>query len=330
MSQQAIIVLGMHRSGTSAVTGALQRLGVELGARLVPAQAGVNERGFWEHDAVVGVHDKMLGAIEYSWDDVRPLPTDWWRDARVIPFRARLNAILDEDFAGAALWGLKDPRMCRLMGLWHELLAERGCRPLFVHMFREAAEVVASLQRRDGLTTAKAAYLWLDHNLAAERASRGYPRVFVSFDQVLNETEATLTRVGQALGIDWPRPMDVAMADIQAFLSPQLRHGPAGGGDRPAIDYGWTQALIEETRQALAAASRGERADDSFAALSHRFDAMQATRDPVALAHIADLHRRLSFVNLCNREARTSLSWRITRPLRGVAHLGAKLVGRTP
>lgn len=145
MSQQAIIVLGMHRSGTSAVTGALQRLGVDLGADLMPAQTGVNERGFWEHSAIVDLHDGLLDALEYTWDDVRPLPAKWWQDVRVIPFRAELRDILAKDFAATRLWGLKDPRMCRLMGLWHELLAECGCRPVFLHMFRDAAEVVASL-----------------------------------------------------------------------------------------------------------------------------------------------------------------------------------------
>ena len=330
MSQQAIIVLGMHRSGTSAVTGALQRLGVELGADLMPAQTGVNERGFWEHSAIVDLHDGLLDALEYTWDDVRPLPAKWWQDARVIPFRAELRDILAKDFAATRLWGLKDPRMCRLMGLWHELLVECGCRPVFLHMFRDAAEVVASLQRRDGFTVEKAAYLWLDHNLAAERASRGYPRVFASFDQVLSDTEATLDRVGRALGVAWPRPVAEAMPDIAAFLSPQLRHGPATTKDRSTLSYGWTGALIERCQQTLDAASRGEPVDEALRDLTDRFDKQEARRDPVALAHIADLHRRLSFVNNRNHEARTSVSWRLTRPLRGFAHLGALISGRAP
>lgn len=147
---------------------------------------------------------------------------------------------------------------------------------------------------------------------------------------MLSDTEATLDRVGRALGVAWPRPVAEAMPDIAAFLSPQLRHGPATTKGRSTLSYGWTGALIERCQQTLDAASRGEPVDEALRDLTDRFDKLEARRNPVALAHIADLHRRLSFVNNRNHEARTSVSWRLTRPLRGFAHLGALISGRAP
>ena len=99
---------------------------------------------------------------------------------------------------------------------------------------------------------------------------------------------------------------------------------------RSTLSYGWTGALIERCQQTLDAASRGEPVDEALRDLTDRFDKLEARRNPVALAHIADLHRRLSFVNNRNHEARTSVSWRLTRPLRGFAHLGALISGHAP
>ena len=76
---RAILVLGMHRSGTSAITRVLNLLGVELGAHLMPAAAGNNEGGFWEHMRVVEIHEALLHALGRSWHDLRPLPSEWMR-----------------------------------------------------------------------------------------------------------------------------------------------------------------------------------------------------------------------------------------------------------
>ena len=73
---RAILVLGMHRSGTSAVTGALRLCGVELGTELMQPGSD-NPKGFWEHAGVVAIHERLLAALERSWNDPRPLPADW-------------------------------------------------------------------------------------------------------------------------------------------------------------------------------------------------------------------------------------------------------------
>ena len=72
----AVIVLGMHRSGTSAVAGALGVLGVNLGERLVQAQAD-NPKGYWEHADAVQLHERLLAALGSAWEDPRELPVDW-------------------------------------------------------------------------------------------------------------------------------------------------------------------------------------------------------------------------------------------------------------
>ena len=69
MQQKAIIVLGMHRSGTSAVSGMLAELGVFMGSSLYAPQKGVNEKGFFENSLLVDLNEKLLDSQLWSWDD---------------------------------------------------------------------------------------------------------------------------------------------------------------------------------------------------------------------------------------------------------------------
>lgn len=76
MTNNCLIVLGMHRSGTSAATRACNLLGVDFGTRLM-APSPDNPLGHWEHDDIVPLHEKLLKVLESSWDDVRKLPKNW-------------------------------------------------------------------------------------------------------------------------------------------------------------------------------------------------------------------------------------------------------------
>ena len=331
MSNIAIIVLGMHRSGTSALAGALRRLGVKLGDAMMPAATGVNERGFWEHSDIVGVHERMLAALNSSWDDVRRLPDRWWQDDTVRPFRAELQEILRRDFLSAPLWAFKDPRMCRLLPLWLEIIEEVGFTPRFIHIHRHPIEVSSSLERRDGFSRAKAIYLWLDHNLSAERSSRSFDRVFIGYDRLLEDARAILRHVGRSLDCAWPRPVEDAMPDLDAFLTPGLRHHLIGE-DASDVPAKLDDELVRDTYANLVAAADGETSEtrEVFERLNARFDARVVSRDPVFVSHLGDVQKRQEHYRAELDRIYSSLSWRITRPLRGIARLFRAMSKRTP
>ncbi|HJX24749.1 MAG TPA: hypothetical protein VJ252_01225, partial [Chthoniobacterales bacterium] len=67
-ARKAVVILGMHRSGTSALCGALDLLGVDFGERLMPANHA-NEKGYWEHEEIVRFHDDLLSSLGSRWDD---------------------------------------------------------------------------------------------------------------------------------------------------------------------------------------------------------------------------------------------------------------------
>ena len=230
LHNKALVVLGMHRSGTSALTGLLARLGVDLGPRLM-AGSDDNEAGFWEHLDIVNCHDELLAGLSLRWDDPCPLPVEWWHTPEAVRCREALTAILRRDFACSPLWGIKDPRICRLLPLWIPLLRELGVDPHFIIVTRHPEESAQSLARRNGFSTAKSHMLWLEHALGAELDTRGFSRAFVMYEDFLRHHRETMERLGSELRIDWPEqnPED-AMRD---FIDPQKRHHR--GGDLAAL-----------------------------------------------------------------------------------------------
>jgi len=74
---EAIIVLGMHRSGTSALTRTLNLLGCDISSQLRPPWPDNNETGFWEPLDISEMHEEMLRSVGSSWDDVSELPRLW-------------------------------------------------------------------------------------------------------------------------------------------------------------------------------------------------------------------------------------------------------------
>src|SRR5579864_4713795 len=95
----ALVVLGMHRSGTSALTGMLHHLGVALGDRLMAATPD-NPRGYWEHGDIVAIHERLMATLGWGWDDIRSLPAGFEREEPAQAARRELTAILVRDFGG--------------------------------------------------------------------------------------------------------------------------------------------------------------------------------------------------------------------------------------
>jgi hypothetical protein len=109
-----VVVLGMHRSGTSSVAGALVRLGAAAPQHLLAPNAD-NERGFWESPVIVDLNNAILAAAGTSWKDWRKFDLNKIDALKANAFRARAKEALAEEFGDVGFAVMKDPRMCRLM-----------------------------------------------------------------------------------------------------------------------------------------------------------------------------------------------------------------------
>ncbi|MGA2605169.1 MAG: glycosyltransferase [Verrucomicrobiia bacterium] len=219
----AVLVLGMHRSGTSAVTRVWNLLGAQLGDNLLPP-APDNETGFWELREIHEIHETLLLALGSTWDDERRLPGDWFKTAPAETARARILDVLRRDFNGSKQFVVKDPRICRLVPLWLSVVQEMGAQPRFLVIVRNPLEVAASLEKRDGFPAAKSVLVWLRHTLDAEHDTRGFPRAFVSYEGLLADWRRTMSVAADRLGLDVTAEIPVRGAEVDAFLSTEHRH----------------------------------------------------------------------------------------------------------
>lgn len=265
------LVLGMHRSGTSAATQLLALAGCGLPKDVVPADDH-NQRGYFEPWRVAVFNDERLRAATSAWDDPFAFPYREAADPQAWQARAAQLLAGQFDLDSAPL--LKDPRISVLMPMWRPVLERAGLSPLCVIPVRHPLEVAGSLAKRDGFVTEKSLLVWCAYMLAAEAYSRGLPRVFVPYDALIQDWRRQAARIEAAHGVKLPRLDEAAAAAIDDFLSPDLRHhqgdrdlaslSPAGALAAPLYD--WLMAACRDQQPEPAALDQAAAALGAMAA----------------------------------------------------------------
>lgn len=231
--RQALLVLGMHRAGTSALARVASLLGAGLPAELMPANAG-NPSGYWEPTRIVAFNDRLLAHYGTQWDD--PFAAFALPPAAEIAtaFGDEAAALVDETFAGQRLFVLKDPRCSLLAEFWRSVLEERGiaCKPVVV--MRPYEEVAASLQRRDGADPRASTLLYVGYALACIAFGERRDAPFVTYAQLLQDWRGTMHRVAASTELHWPASPDAVAGDIEGFLQP-ASPPPAGFAVAPDV-----------------------------------------------------------------------------------------------
>jgi hypothetical protein len=164
-----ILILGMHRSGTSCLAGSLEEAGLYLGE--VNTAAPHNMKGNRESRAIMELHGDLLRANGGDWD-APPEQVVWSAE-----HRARRDAII-ASYPSECIWGFKDPRTLLTLPGWLEALSS----PRFVGTFRHPIAVAASLQARNEIPVEKSLALWSDYNRLLLDYQRQFNFPLVSFD----------------------------------------------------------------------------------------------------------------------------------------------------
>ena len=235
----AILVAGMHRSGTSVLSRMLSLMGCRLPNTLMTPVPGRNDAGFWESRRISDLNQQILLSLGSHWNDWRPFDSGWHDSPTVDSFREQALALLHEEFGDSRLFVMKDPRLCRLLPFWIESLEAFGAEPRVVLPIRNPLDVSASLKnahdvslssqsinRIPSLIQAHTGYLiWLRYVLEAESESRNLKRTFLRYEMLLSEPHAIMDRTGRDLDVSWPKRESVhARMKIERFLSPELHH----------------------------------------------------------------------------------------------------------
>lgn len=239
-TRRCILVLGMHRSGTSAFARLVSLAGAALPASVVGAHAG-NETGHWEPRAVQLLNDRTLAKLDRSWCDWRRF--DWAKagDMAACNYEFEFTEIVASQYGNENLFVLKEPRLCRFADRAVHALGKGGIDVRIVITVRNPLEVCGSLSKRNALPWVDAALLWLRYTLEAERATRSVARSIVFYDRLLEDWRGEFARLSRQLDVIWPRPSVAFASEVNGFIDTDQRHHAADTAELGAdeLTAGW-------------------------------------------------------------------------------------------
>lgn len=295
--RQALVVAGMHRSGTSAMARLLSLGGATLPERVMDPGPD-NPLGYWEPWEMVALDDEILEAIDSRWDNVFALRDNERAWAVRERFLDRAKDFLIHNFGDQDLLVLKDPRSSILTRFWGQALNEIAVDPVYVIMVRHPLEVAKSLSARSGSPLQKSLMLWTSYMLAVERDTRGAARIFVSYSDLLSDWRGVLGRVEAALGRALPSRTPEVDAEIEQFLSKSHRHHEADASALDAMPDVWPGA--QTTYRWMLDAARGAAPPPkTLTAIEADLNGLERTMGPV----LVELRQQLREIPVAQAEA---------------------------
>ena len=229
-NKKVVVVLGMHRAGTSVLTRIANLLGVQLGGPLLAASED-NPKGYWEHEGITNnlikinrkVNRMPMGQLGSA-----PYPHRWWERADIAGEIDQLRSIVraELDAVGNDIWGFKDPHACRMIPLLRQVFQSEGAEAVYVLSVRNPVDVAASLGKRDKLDQAKGELLWLQHYSDVLVEAHENIAVVSHYEKLFAEPEAQILKIATALPFlfdsDTDKQNKIESA-IQA-IDPKIRH----------------------------------------------------------------------------------------------------------
>ena len=352
--KRLILVLGMHRSGTSLLTKGLEVLGVNLGTDLVPPHES-NPKGFWEDSEFFSLNEELLEAIDRSWDDCESVESEMLQLLSSETFFERASELVKRKCQQNLTVGIKDPRFCLLLPFWLKVFESTGISTSFIVVVRNPLSVASSLADRDSIPKAKSLWLWALYNLHVISETPEYPRVVVDYDELMDDPSAEMMRIAHFLKL--PVDNDAFISFSTEFLDLNLRHNRFSEEDLKADSY--CDPIIFEMYQMLRSEAMGISVPDSFhyrkmaslwrSSLWNLKNLRGLTADLFGenrllkkrLAEEGDKISRLesslylcaakvAFLEYGMKDLKSSRSWKITAPLRFLLNLKDVFAGRSP
>jgi GT2 family glycosyltransferase len=247
-----ILVVGMHRSGTSLLGSLLDAMGLSSSGPLIPGDEH-NPEGYYERADITAIQEELLRQLGRWWPSAEallPLPPSWLvQPCTDKAHQALLHALAAEP-SNVPL-AIKDPRSSRLLPLWRRIASELN-RPLQLLLaVRDPQEVITSLVNRDGSSTGmdveRAANLWWQHNREALLHSQGLPLLTVDYSRWFDGSAAEQL---QAIAGFCDRPIQSAaeQANLLAQIRPEHRRSHGHSQPAPELCTAFYRSLQEGKR----------------------------------------------------------------------------------
>jgi len=237
-----IIVLSMHRSGSSMVTRLINLMGAYFGPEGISTKISTdNLKGHWERKDIRQLNDDILHACHADWHYISALNLKRISNKARRQFLSRAGEIVMSMDAHRP-WVAKEPRFCLLLPLWKQLLEV----PVFVHVFRSPAQVAQSLLTRNGFPIPFGIALWECYIVASLRESNRCPRIVVHYQDFMADPLSATYKLYRGLtdmgikGLHMP-----AEREILSFIDRNYWHAKGMGAAEMDMLTPFQKNLVE-------------------------------------------------------------------------------------
>ena len=230
---RSVIILGMHRSGTSCLTGSLHEAGLHLGD--VNQRSRCNEKGTRENLGFMELNDALLATVDAAWNNP-PKKNVVWRTEH-LAWRRRLI----EATAQPPVWGFKDPRTIFTLDGWLEALPDAQ----LIATFRNPYAVAQSLNKRNDIPLEHGLELWRAYNERLLEICRRRKIAVINFDWSVERYKRGLEVLCSEICLDAPAN------GFKFFESKLRRNKPRSHGELPAPLRAMHRRLQYEARRTM-------------------------------------------------------------------------------
>lgn len=315
-SSLGVVVLPMHRGGTSVATRLVNLLGFSPGPAddLLPAHRD-NPTGYWENASLVDMNDEILRALDGDWSRPPRLEEGWETRPEVDALRPTAAALV-ESVLSSERWVWKDPRNCLTLPFWLRVLEQEVATVL---VYRNPLEVAASLHARDGFPVPVGLALWERYLRSRLAAVEGRPVCVLSYEQLVADPEGWSSRVSDFLRERGVETVPVTPDEISSAVRPELRHSSFSGASLRS-----SESVSPAQRAAYAAVEACSGTHDAFAApeLPPETPWVETLLDERRRQlHAAHTESALRAARARLADIESSRSYRMLRPLRAASDM---------
>ena len=257
-NKRLIVVLGMHRSGSSAITRGLEVLGVNLGSHLMSADVN-NEKGYFENVELHQLNTRILGTIGHDWNSLSLVQNHDFQSDKFTPLKNQAIDILRSELEETEMLGIKDPRFCRLLPFWIDVFDELQLNVSYVIILRDPESIAASLFSRDSFPRVKSLYLWAEHMIPVFRETSGCTRCVVDYEQLVAHPKTVIEKLANDLDLQGQLDQQALQSYETEFIDASLNHHQW----KPGQATGFTPQIIKQLSALLDDVSNQEISPDS-------------------------------------------------------------------
>ncbi|MDB5403395.1 MAG: hypothetical protein QOD93_328 [Acetobacteraceae bacterium] len=260
-----VVVLGMHRSGTSMCAHILSMLGLDMADD--PQRRPDALKGLWEREEIVNAHDRILQLLGRDYASplhAHALAPGWWAEPAVRAVRNELIGWLRHRIGDSPRFGFKDPRTCRALPMWREIFTDLGLEPRYVFCVRDPRQVGRSLGDRDRFAHDDREYRWMVYNAHAVAAVGTAPVCIVPYEAWFTDPGVLLARLAAHTDASMRPDEPELKAAVAGVIDAGLRHDGSIGAMR-------LNSITQDFYEQLTASAEAGRFTEAAIGLAQHF-----------------------------------------------------------